>query len=194
MTVAPGDGRSNRAYLHPSVASGTSRYTLTVPDHVNERIDAMAGWHEAERLVTAHQGAMERVTATLTRPRFLYVTVAFAFGWIAANLVLPWAGLAAFDAAPFHGLHLVLTFGALLMATFVLATQERQVRLAEKRSHLDLQINLLAEQKIAKVIALLEELRRDLPNVRDRADANASAMAAPVDPQLVADAIAASLP
>lgn len=167
---------------------------MTVPDHVNERIEAMAGLHEAERLVSAHQGRLDRLTATLTRPGFLYATIAFALGWITVNVGLPVIGLAAFDPLPFHGLHLVVTFGALLMATFVLATQERQVRLAEKRSHLDLQINLLAEQKIAKVIALLEELRHDLPNVRNRPDGSAVAMAAPVDPQLVAEAIAASLP
>jgi uncharacterized membrane protein len=46
-------------------------------------------------------------------------------------------------------------------------------------------VNLVAEQKIAKLIALLEELRRDLPIVRDRVDPVADAMAQAVDPQAV---------
>lgn len=167
---------------------------MSVPDHLSESIDAMASLHEAERMVSVHQRAMDRSTAVLTRPSFLYLTLAFGLGWIAVNLALPRIGLTPFDGPPFHGLHLIVTFGALLMATFVLTTQERQVRLAERRSHLDLQINLLAEQKIAKVIALIEELRRDLPNVHNRRDEKATAMAAPTDPQVVADAIDASLP
>ncbi len=66
----------------------------------------------------------------------------------------------------------------------VLNTQNRQGRHAEQRSHLDLQVNLLAEQKIAKLIALVEELRRDLPQVRDRVDHVAEAMKESVDPAL----------
>jgi uncharacterized membrane protein len=167
---------------------------MTVPKHVSESIDAMAGLHEAARLMSVHQRGMDWLTSALTRPHFLYSTIAFGVGWIGVNLALPVAGLPPFDGPPFHLLHLILTFVALLMATFVLATQERQVRHAEIRSHLDLQINLLSEQKIAKVIALVEELRRDLPNVRNRHDESAVAMAAPTDPQVVAEALAACLP
>ena len=48
---------------------------------------------------------------------------------------------------------------------------------------------MLAEQKIAKLIALVEELRRDLPNVHDRRDSLAEAMIRPVDPHAVASAL-----
>jgi uncharacterized membrane protein len=37
-------------------------------------------------------------------------------------------------------------------------------------AHLDLQINLLTEQKVTKLIRLLEELRADMPGVRTRHD------------------------
>lgn len=167
---------------------------MSVPNHVSESLDAMAGLHEAERVMSIHQRGIERLTALLTRKGFFYATLACTVGWLGVNLALPLVGLAPFDGPPFHLLHLILTFGALLMATFVLGTQERQVRLAQKRSHLDLQINLLAEQKIAKVIALLEELRRDLPNVRNRHDEKAVEMAAPTDPVLVAAALAVAMP
>jgi uncharacterized membrane protein len=70
----------------------------------------------------------------------------------------------------------------------VLITQNRQGRRAEHRSHLDLQVSMLAEQKIAKLIALVEELRVDLP-VRDRRDPEAEDMAKPADPELVVAAI-----
>jgi uncharacterized membrane protein len=158
---------------------------LSLPDHVNASIEAMTGLQgRTERRVPAHQRGIERLTGALGRPAFLYATILLVTGWIGVNLVLPTIGLEAFDAPPFHNLHIVLTLSALLMAT---------VGLAEKHSHLDLQINLQAEGKIAKVIALLEELRRDLPNVRNRPDPEARAMAVRTDPQVVLEALEESI-
>src|SRR5271163_2420297 len=71
---------------------------------------------------------------------------------------------------------------ALLTATMILTTQNRQAKLMEQRMHLDLQVNLLTEQKTAKLIELLEELRRDLPNVRNRHDSEAEIMQHAAEP------------
>ena len=46
---------------------------------------------------------------------------------------------------------------------------------------LDLQVNLLTEQKVTKLIELIEELRRDLPNVRDRIDAAVDMLTQPTE-------------
>jgi uncharacterized membrane protein len=54
-----------------------------------------------------------------------------------------------------------IDIASLLIATGVLVQQNRQDKLSEQRSHLMLQINLLTEQKIAKLIELIEELRTD---------------------------------
>lgn len=167
---------------------------MTIPEHVNHTIEAMAGVQgRAAQLVTVHQRGSERLAGALTRPSFLYATLVVPVVWIGANLALPLLGQVPFDPLPFHYLHLVLTFIALFMATVVLVTQDRQIRDADRRGHLDLQINLLAERKVAKVIALLEELRRDLPNVRNRADGEARAMARPTNPQVVSEALAESV-
>ena len=80
-----------------------------------------------------------------------------------------------------------LDMAALLIATGVLVQQSREDKLAEQRSHLTLQINLLTEQKIAKLIELVEELRADLPTIRDRYDAEAEIMQQATDPQVVLD-------
>ncbi len=65
---------------------------------------------------------------------------------------------------------MLLTVAALATSTIVLITQQRQARLESQRAHLDLQVNLLTEQKVTKIIDLIEELRRDLPMVQDRDD------------------------
>jgi uncharacterized membrane protein len=62
-------------------------------------------------------------------------------------------------------------------------------KLAEHHAHLDLQVNLLAEEKSSKIIKMLEELRRDLPGVRDKPDHEADELAHPADPKAVLSAI-----
>jgi uncharacterized membrane protein len=79
------------------------------------------------------------------------------------------------------------------MSTMILITQNRQTTHAEQRAQLDLQVNLLAEQKVAKLVALLEELRRDMPSVRDRVDQVAEGMKEPVDPHAVLSALEQTL-
>ena len=80
-----------------------------------------------------------------------------------------------------------------ITSTGVLIYQARQEKVAEERSHLTLQLNLLTEQKIAKLIALVEELRTDLPNVRNRHDSEAFEMQKTTNPQVVLNALKETL-
>jgi uncharacterized membrane protein len=145
----------------------------------------------AEQRLDKHQRMMEVLTAALGRPRTVYVTLSIVVGWVAFNLVTPKLfGWQRIDPPPFFWLQGMVTLSALLMTTLVLITANRQTRNAEERSHLDLQVNLLAEHKVAKLIALVEELRRDLPMVRDRIDREADAMQEAVDPNAMIEALA----
>jgi uncharacterized membrane protein len=60
----------------------------------------------------------------------------------------------------------------------ILATQRREDQLAQRREQLTLELAILGEQKTAKIIQLLEESRQDNPQVHDRHDPEAEAMAA----------------
>jgi len=136
-----------------------------------------------------HQLFIERATEAIGRPRTLYFTLCAVVVWAAWNLVSPHVGVAAVDPPPFFWMQGVICLGSLTMTTMVLTAQNRQTRHVEQRAHLDLQVNLLAEQKIAKVIALLEELRRDLPIVANRTDPVADAMQESVKPDNVISAL-----
>jgi uncharacterized membrane protein len=137
----------------------------------------------AEQRLDRHQRMMEVLTTALGRPRTVYVTLSMVAGWVAFNLGTPSLfGWRRIDPPPFFWLQGIVALSALLMTTLVLITANRQTRNAEERSHLDLQVNLLAEHKVAKLIALVEELRRDLPMVRDRIDREADSMQEAVDP------------
>jgi uncharacterized membrane protein len=95
----------------------------------------------------------------------------------------------AIDPPPFGWLELTLSFIALLTTTVVLIAQNRQTKLEQQRADLDLQLSLLTEQKVTKVIHLLEELRRDLPMVKDRHDPQALVMQERADTGQVVSAL-----
>lgn len=136
----------------------------------------------AERKVSRHQRMIERATGALGRPRAVYLIVLLIMGWVVISLFHSIFGIPAFDSPPFPWLQDTVSISALLMTVIVLTTQNRQERLTEQRRHLDLQINLLTERKVSKVIELLEDLRKDLPSVQDRRDPEAEAMRESVDP------------
>jgi uncharacterized membrane protein len=161
-----------------------------LPDHVSQQIDTLATLHaRGESEVSIHQRTIEKVTAFLGRPLFLNLTIALVAVWVFLNLPAQRPHFIPFDPPPFSLLSWLVSTGGLLVTIVVLITQNRQARLAERRAQLDLQVNLLAEQKIAKVIALLEELRRDSPNIKNRADPEAEAMSESADAHAVLDAL-----
>lgn len=77
----------------------------------------------------------------------------------------------------------------LLVTLVVLTRQNRQAAHAQTRAQLDLQLHLVQEQKTAKLIALVEEFRRDLPGVRRRRDPVAEAMTIQVDAHRVMEVL-----
>jgi len=130
-----------------------------------------------------------RIGGFVGRPAFLVVILLFVSAWIGANLALTAWGRAPFDEAPFFWLQGLLGLAALLTTTVVLIKQNRVAKLGEQRDHLDLKVTLLIEQKTAKLIDLIEELRRDLPNVKNRHDSDAVVMQQAMRPQAVLAAL-----
>ncbi len=160
--------------------------TPTVLDPINDNIDVVVALHAlAEGQVDTHQRTVESLTAWLGRPQFFYGILVGAGLWMGANTAAPYLHLPRFDDPPFVWLQGAVGLGALLMVTVILITQNRQGKLAERREQLDLQMSMLTEQRTAKIIDLLEELRRDLPSVRNRVDLEAEALTKTVDPHEV---------
>ena len=85
---------------------------------------------------------------------FVYVHVLWFGSWIALNTGM--LGTEAFDPFPFSFLTLVVSLEAIFLSTFVLISQNHAGRMAEKRAELDLQINMLAEHEITRLLHLLD--------------------------------------
>jgi uncharacterized membrane protein len=83
----------------------------------------------------------------------------------------------------------MLALLAVYISLAIVTAQRRASALADLRAALTLQHSILAENKGAKIIQLLEELRKDDPMIENRPDMIAEAMAAPTDPSAVAAAM-----
>lgn len=71
-------------------------------------------------------------------------------------------GIRPFDPFPFQLLTLLVSMEAVLMSTFVLIKQNRMSYLSDRRAHVDLQTNLLAEREVTRLLRLTEEIARRL--------------------------------
>lgn len=106
----------------------------------------------------------ERVAQAITRftgsMRFVYLHLAIFGFWIVANLgvvplVKPWD-------PSFVVLAMIASVEAIFLSTFVLISQNRMQAAADKRADLDLQINLLSEHEVTKLVAMVAEISHHL--------------------------------
>lgn len=160
-----------------------------VADHVAQSVEAVAEFHrEHYRRATGLQRVIDAATERLGRPCAVIVLVAIVAAWAG---FAAWRGDGRVDQPSFAWLELAATVAALLVSVLILVTQRREDQLADRRAQLTLELALLADKKNAKIIALLEELRRDQPDVADRIDAESDDMAKPTDTGAVAASIEA---
>lgn len=162
-----------------------------LPDPIAKNIEAITSLHTQEvRDIPAHQRFLEAIATFFGRSTFLYSLLLILTLWIAGSFFEPFLP---FNLTPFSWSSQGLDAAALLISTGVLVRQTRQEKFAEQRAQLTLQLNLLSEQKIAKMIALLEELRTDLPGVSNRHDPEAEVMQEAADPLAVLEALEENL-
>jgi uncharacterized membrane protein len=157
---------------------------------IDQNIGDIVAFQEREHeKVGTSQRRLEVVSTLIGRPLYLVSLLSMVGLWIAANGIAAHLGAAPVDPPPFVWLTGFLTLAALITATVVLFAQNRQSKLENQRAHLDLQVNLLTEQKVTKLIHLIEELRRDLPMVKDRHDPEAVALQQRTDTSRVLSAL-----
>ncbi|HEX5914041.1 MAG TPA: DUF1003 domain-containing protein, partial [Rubrobacter sp.] len=130
------------------------------PEHENLRaISEMEDAGLEER--SAAERFSELISNVASTPTFALGHVLFFAFWIATQTgALP--GLPIFDPFPFTFLTFVVSLEAIFLSIFVLISQGRMTRQAEKRSHLDLQVNLLAEQESTNALRLLRSIATHL--------------------------------
>jgi uncharacterized membrane protein len=130
--------------------------------------------HALEKIRAAYLGRrnlQERVADKITGFAgslwCVYLHLALVIAWVSINLgAVPW--IPRFDPYPFVMLAMFASVEAIFLSTFVLISQNRQAALAEKRNDLDLQVNLLAEHEITRILELVDEIAKKLDIPRDK--------------------------
>ena len=178
---------SSRADSQPNPKASAAE---SLADHIDQNIEAVVALQKREwDSISASQRRLARVSRFVGRPLYLVGLLCVVAAWVGFNLGAGFFHRIPFDPPPFAWLDTVLTLIALFTTTVVLIAQNRQTKFEQQRSHLDLQVNLLTEQKVTKVIHLLEELRRDLPIVENRHDAQAALLQEGADAAQVLSAL-----
>ena len=155
-------------------------------DYVEQTVARMAELHAEHYAAQSDlQRRITRLTSYLANPLTVALAALTIAAWVAFNSYASRFGLQPFDDFPFPLLELLTTLAALIVTLMILATQAREEVAARHRAQLTLQLASLSEQKIAKVIQLLEEQRRDSRILPDRIDAQAAEMSEAEDPRHV---------
>ncbi len=147
---------ANRTNSNAQKRDSRFHHAASVDQLTAQNVKAIA---ELEQAAQSHRSSADRVADTITRfcgsMGFVWVHVVFFTGWIIANTALAAAPI---DPYPFSFLTLVVSLEAIFLSTFIMISENRQQRIEERRSHLDLQINLLAEQESTKALQLLKDI------------------------------------
>jgi uncharacterized membrane protein len=132
----------------------------------------IAAISEMQRRDVAARKPQERISDSITRfsgsTLFVFLHVLWFGLWILLNInLVRLPHVSEFDPFPFGLLTMIVSLEAIFLSTFVLISQNRMAALSEKRAELDLQVNMLAEQKAAKTLELLEHIAQQLDSVYD---------------------------
>ena len=145
--------------------------TPPTPGPVQENIATIARMEEEfleKRNRTERLGdAIGSFVGTMT---FVVLHLIWFSTWIVVNTKLI-PGIPAFDPHPFILLNMLVSLEAVLLSTFVLMKQERMSKRADDRAHLDLQVNLLAEKEVTKILQLVQVVCRQMGLHEEAGDA-----------------------
>ena len=111
----------------------------------------------------------DRIAAIAGTVTFVLCHLGLFIGWAAWNALAP-EGLR-FDPYPYGLLTFVVSLEGVLIATFVLIKQNRMSRQADARDHLNLQVDLLAEQEVTVMLRMLRRISERLGVPADQSDA-----------------------
>src|SRR5689334_1122593 len=127
---------------------GQGTATSTRSSAVEENVQAIKTWERAILLARSKaEQISDWIAVTAGSGTVLVLHVVWFTVWVIANVGLI-RGIRAFDPFPFPLLTTTVSLEAIFLALFVLASQNRMSRQTDKRGHLDLQINLLAEEEM----------------------------------------------
>ena len=165
--------------------------SLSAAEAVARNVHAIHELEEtARRARTGGEQLADVIVSAAGSTWFIAFHVVWFALWVIVNVGL--VGVTPFDPFPFSFLTVVVSLEAIFLALLVLASQNRLTRQAERRAHIDLQVNLLAEQESTLTLVLVRDIARRL-GIEPPAACNDLALAADTDVRSVASEVDARL-
>ena len=180
MSTSETESAGAAAPTSPSAAGAVARNVRAIHDLEDAARRARTG---GEQIADAIVGAAGSTW-------FVMLHVAWFALWVIVNV--GHVAVPPFDPFPFPFLTFVVSLEAIFLSLFVLASQNRLTQQAERRAHIDLQVNLLAEQESTLTLALVRDIARRL-GIEPPAACNDRALAADTDVRSLASEVDARL-
>jgi uncharacterized membrane protein len=138
-------------------------------EHTQSHIDSMAR-QEQEFLQkrTLSERAGDAVAALAGSLVFVMIHVLLVLTWILINVQgVRW--IPRFDPYPFSLLGMIVSVEAVVLSSFILMRQNRMSKRAERRDHLNLQVDLISEKEITKLLQMVRAIceRMGLKHIAD---------------------------
>jgi uncharacterized membrane protein len=138
-----------------SQRSGTGARRLGIPRPVRRTVREAVQVERRGRIAMSRSDRLaDWITGFAGSMPFVYLHVLWFGVWVALNRGI--FGITPFDRFPFGLLTMLVSLEAIFLSTFVLLSQNRQAVLSDRRAEIDLQLNVIAEQEVTKILCVLD--------------------------------------
>ena len=142
--------------------------------------------HEQDRKRTMQERVIDKISTFTGSMLFIVIHLIFFGSWIVWNLgVIHWL-------RPFDKTFVILaTFAAveaIFLTTFILLSQNRTNALADKRADLDLQIGLLTEHELTRVLGIVTAIAKKL-DIKEGKDESMNELLNDIHPENILDSL-----
>ncbi len=127
-------------------------------DHVNKMIADVLKLEPSEK--TFGDRLAEGITSFTGSLPFVWIHIVWFTFWILLDL--PWWGFKPLDPFPFTFLTMIVSLEAIFLSAFILMAENKQGRLADQRARVNLEVDMIAEREITKLMNLIVEIHQHL--------------------------------
>lgn len=148
------ENQSKKEILYKGETTATSTVQKNIETILNLEKQSVESRSPAEHVA-------DKITTFAGSTPFIILHLVWFGGWILVNQGMIF-GIKPFDPFPFSFLTLVVSLEAIFLTLLVLMSQNRMTKEADKRAHLDLQINMLDEQETTMILRMVVKIAKHL--------------------------------
>jgi uncharacterized membrane protein len=164
---------------------------MTLNHQIERNVDKIARVESRDRTRMTWSDHLADVMTAFSGSMLFVLLHGLWFGiWIVVNTGA--FGIPGFDEFPYGLLTMIVSLEAIFLSTFVLISENRQARQADRRANVDLQLNMIAEQEITKLVAMVAEIQAHLGIATAHQDPLVRQMQEPTHVEDVAHAVQAA--